>query len=114
MKNKNKKYTPSLHWAIPEIKPNRGGRVGGGVEDMKFPGVSKKEIACGISRIDQEKIMWKPGVFGHGISIGCNAILHNFQGWSFDLSRISRGKVNKQKKIPWVFSKKYVLNPFLE
>ena len=80
-------------------------------KDMKFPGVSKKEIACGISKIDQEKIMWKPGVlvFGHGISIGYNAILHNFQGWSFDLSRISRGKVNKQK-IPWMFSKKYVLN----
>ena len=94
-------------------KAKQGGE-GGGVEDMKFPGVSKKEIACGISRIDQEKIMWKPGVFGHGISIGCNAILHNFQGWSFDLSRISRGKVNKQKKIPWVFSKEYVLNPFLE
>ena len=66
-------------------KAKQGGE-GGGVEDMKFPGVSKKEIACGISRIDQEKIMWKPGVFGHGISIGCNAILHNFQGWSFDLS----------------------------
>ena len=46
-----------------------------------------------------------PGVlvFGLGISKGddfqgrCYTVLHNFQGWSFDLSRISRGKVNKRK-----------------
>ena len=32
-----------------------------------------------------------PGVlvFGLGISKGCNTNLHNFQGWSFDLSGIS-------------------------
>ena len=40
-----------------------------------------------------------PGVlvFGLGICKGYNATLHNFQGWSFDLSGISRGKVNKWK-----------------
>ena len=37
-----------------------------------------------------------PGVlvFGIEISKGCNTIL---QGWSFDLSGIYRGKVNKRK-----------------
>ena len=55
-----------------------------------------------------------PGVlvFGLGISKGYNAILHNFQVWSFDLSGISMGKVNKWK-IPGGRGalKKYVLKP---
>ena len=40
-----------------------------------------------------------PGVLVFGLEIfkGCNTILHNFQGWSFVLSGISRGKVYKQK-----------------
>ena len=58
-----------------------------GVEDMEFPGVL---------------------FVGLGISKGCNAILYNFQGWSFDLYGISKGKVNKWK-IPGVFSKKNAL-----
>ena len=44
-----KKYTPSSR-----KNPNRGS----GVENMEFPGGSNKEIACGIFRDDQEKIMW--------------------------------------------------------
>ena len=48
-------------------------------------------------------------VFGLEIDKGCNVILHNFQGWNFDLSGISRGKVRKPK-ISGGFSKKYVLN----
>ena len=91
-----KKYTPSLHWVIPKKKNRRGG-----IEDVRY-GISRgiKEIACGISRGDQEKIMWNFQVvlvFGLGTSKGFNAILHNFQGWSIDLSGISRGKVNKWK-----------------
>ena len=91
-----KKYTPSLHWVIPEKKNRRGG-----IEDVRY-GISRgiKEIACGISRGDQEKIMWNFQVvlvFGLGTSKGFNAILHNFLGWSIDLSGISRGKVNKWK-----------------
>ena len=32
-----------LYWPIPERQTGRGGGgVGGGVEDMKFPGLSKK------------------------------------------------------------------------
>ena len=80
-----KKYTPSLHWVIPEKKNRRGG-----IEDVRY-GISRgiKEIACGISRGDQEKIMW------------------NFQGsWFLVLEfprdgmhffTISRGKLNKRK-----------------
>ena len=48
MKNKNKKYTPSLHWAIPEIKPNRGGGEGEG-------GGRGHEISWGIK---ERNSMW--------------------------------------------------------
>ena len=53
-----------------------------------------------------------PGVlaFVLGISKGSDAILWNFQGLSFVLSGISRGK-EKKKKNSRGFSKKYVLNP---
>ena len=54
-----------------------------GTEDMIFPGVSKKQH------------VEFPGalVFDLGISKGYNTILWNFQGWSFILSEIFRGKV---------------------
>ena len=48
LNDEKKKYTLSLHWSIPEKKTNRGK----GVEGMELPRV------CGISRSDQEKIMW--------------------------------------------------------
>ena len=82
-------------------------------DDMKFPGLSKK-IAFGISTQGWPRKIYVefPGVlvFGVRISWRCNVILHNFQGWSYDLPGISRGKVNKQKKFQGEFSKKYVLN----
>ena len=81
-----------------------------------FNGLFQKKIKQGGLRIwnfqgYQRNSMWNfqgwpiknyvefPGVlvFGLGISKGYNAILHNFQGWSFDLSGIFRGKVNKWK-----------------
>ena len=45
-------------------------------------------------------------LFGLGISKGYNTILWNFQGWSFVLSGIFRGRVKKKKKNPRVFFKK--------
>ena len=48
----NKKYTPSLHWAIPE--KNKQWEV----EDMEFQGLSKKQNAEFTGVGDQEKIMW--------------------------------------------------------
>ena len=64
----------SLTLGYSRKKPNRE------VEDMEFPGVSKKK--------SYEEV---PGVlvFGLGISKGCNNVLWNFQGWSFVLSGIS-------------------------
>ena len=44
-----KKYTLYLHWSIPEKKNKYRER---GLRVWNFPGV------CGISRSDQEKIMW--------------------------------------------------------
>ena len=82
-----KQYTRSLHWVVPEKN-----QTGGGVWIWIWGyGISRgiKEIACGISRGDQEKIMW------------------NFQGsWFLVLEfprdgmhffTISRGKLNKRK-----------------
>ena len=62
--------------------------------------VTKKKL-CGIYRVL---------VIGIGISKGCNTVLHNFQVWSFDLSGISRCKVNK-RKLGGRFSKRYFLDP---
>ena len=67
---------------------------------MRGNGISRgtKEIAKEISKGDQEKQMWNFQVswwFGVGISKGSNAILWNFQEWSFILSGISRSKVKK-------------------
>ena len=42
----------SLHWSIPEKNQTRQGGGGEGVQDMDFPG------GCGISRGDQEKVIW--------------------------------------------------------
>ena len=69
--------------------------------EEEFPGVTKKK-PCGISR--------GLGFWHRGISKGCNTILQNFQGWSFGLPGISRGKV-KKRRIPGWFLKKNVLNP---
>ena len=96
-KSNEKKNTHPLYIGLFQKKKTEGG----GIEDVRY-GISRgiKEIACGISRGDQEKIMWNFQVvlvFGLGTSKGFNAILHNFQGWSIDLSGISRGKVNKWK-----------------
>ena len=84
--------------------PNRG------VEDMEFPGVPIKEKARGISKGDQEKIMWN---FHESLFLtleflrkGSNTILWNIQGLSFVLSGISRDKV-KKVKIPGQFSQKF-------
>ena len=86
-----KKYILSLHWSIPE--KNQTGE-GGGVEDMEFP-----RGMWYFQGWPRKNCMEFPGVFifGLGISKGCNTILHNFQGWCFDLSGIPRGKVNKWK-----------------
>ena len=83
-------------------------------DDMKFPGVSKK-IAFGISTQGWPRKIYVefPGVlvFGVRISKRCNVILHNFQGCSYDLSGISRGKVNKQKNSRGNFQKSMSLMP---
>ena len=93
---------------------NRGVGVG---EDMEFPGVSNKSLAEFPGLIKNK--MEFPGVtrknnvqyrgvllFGLGISKGYNTILWNFQGWSFVLSGIFRGRVKKKKKNPRLFFKK--------
>ena len=56
--------------------------------------------------------MWnfKESFLGLKICKGCNAILWSFQGWSFVLSRISRGKV-KNLKIPGGFQKSMSSTP---
>ena len=84
-----KKNMFSLHWSIPEKTKQVKGE---GLGMWNFPGV------CGVSKGYQEKIMWN--FQGSWLLVlefprGCNAGLHNFQGWSFDLSGISRVKVNK-------------------
>ena len=62
-------------------------------------GISRgiKEIACGFSSGDQEKITWN----FQGSWFLVLEFWHNFAqfplGWNFDLSGISRGKVNKRK-----------------
>ena len=89
-----KKNTHPLYIGLLQKKKQKEG-----FEDVRY-GISRgiKEIACGISRADQEKIMSNFQVvlvFGLGTSKGFNAILHNFQGWSIDSSGIFRGKVNK-------------------
>ena len=67
-----KKYTPSLHWDIPE-KNKTGLRIWNfqGYQrnraNVEFPGVTKKKL-CGISR-----------VLGIGISKGCNTVFFFFQ-----------------------------------
>ena len=88
------------------------GREGGG----RY-GISRgiREIAKEISKGNQEKIMWNfKELWWLGLAIPkeSNAILWDFQGWSFVLSGISRGKVKKLKNSRG-FSKKYVLNPLL-
>ena len=96
--------------------------MGGRGKDMEFPGGLKKQNLetpgvnkkrSGISRHDQEKnsveFPWVL-VFDLGRSNGCDTIWWNFQGWSFILSGISKGKVTNLQ-IPGVFfKKKYVLN----
>ena len=85
-----------MQWAIPEKKQTAG------VEDMEFPGVLKKQNVeiprvnkkGGISRSDQEKIVW------------------NFHGsWFLALDipmgvtqfgRISRGEASFRLEFPWV------------
>ena len=74
-------------------------------------GISRgiKEIAKGICKGYQEKLMWNfqgSWWFGLEISKGSNAILWNFQGWGFVLSGISRVKV-KEIKNSRGLSKKY-------
>ena len=72
---------------------------------------SIKKISKGIFKGDQQKAMWnfqRYWCFGLGVSKESNTILCSFQGWSFVLSGISRGKV--EKKFQW-FLQKYVLNP---
>ena len=68
---------------------------------MEFPGVSRKQQVEFPGGVPKKKLGYVefPGVlvFGFGISKGCNSILHNFQGWSFDLSGISTDEVNKGK-----------------
>ena len=73
----------------------------------------------GISRTVVSKIMWnfqgikKKLIWSFqrswyleswSFQVRCNKVLCNFQGWSFDLPGISRGKVKKWK-IPGVFWK---------
>ena len=83
-------YQRNSMWNFQELIKN----------EVEFTEVTKKK-SCGISR----------GLgFWSWSSQGCNTILWIFQGWSFDLSEISCGKVRKQK-IPGGGSKKYVLNP---
>ena len=87
---------PSQYWALPEKKIH--GLIKNNVE---FPGVIKK------NHVKFPGIL----VLGLEISEGCNTILWSFQGSSFVLSGIFRGKV-KTLKTPGDFPKKYVLNHF--
>ena len=56
-------------------------------KEVEFPGVTKK------NHVEFPGVL----VFSLGISKGCNTILENFQGWSFVLIGISRGKVKNEK-----------------
>ena len=94
-------------------KQTRGrGRWGHGISrriekiEWGTPGVNKKR--SGISRRDQKRNSVEfPWVlaFGLGNSNGCSTIWWNFQGWSFNLSGISKEKVTNLK-IPGIFFKK--------
>ena len=106
------KYTPSLYWAIPEKIQTGGLRI------WNFQGYQRNSM-WNFRGWPRKNYVEFPGVlvFGLGISKGddfqgrCYTVLHNFQGWSFDLSRISRGKVNK-RKTPGGGSKQYIFKPF--
>ena len=73
---------------FPRVKRNSMWNFQGLIKnEVKFPGVTKKEkTICNFLQVL---------VFGLVISKGCNIILWNFQGWSFVLFGISRGKVIK-------------------
>ena len=90
-KIKWKKKKPLLHWAIPE--KNKTGGWGYGISR----GIKEIASMWNFQGLPRKNYAEFPGVFvfGLGISKGCNTVLHNFQGWSFDLSGISRGKVIK-------------------
>ena len=83
---------PSQYWVLPE-KNYRDYLIKNNVE---FPGVIK-------SRKNHVKFLGIL-VLGLKISEGCNTTLTSFQGSSFALSGIFRGKV-KTPKIPGKFSK---------
>ena len=76
----------------------------GGIEEMEFPGVLKKENAeikkeAELSGVFKENSRGMPKFLGLafwldlGISEGCHTILLSFQGWKLVFSRISKGKV---------------------
>ena len=73
--------------------------------EVEFPGVIKKK-SCGISR----GLGFFSSEFPRDVKQIGNTIQWNFQGWSFALSRISKGKV-KKRKITGFFLNKYALNP---
>ena len=104
-KNQMKKNRHTFYIGLFQKKTKRGaGRGGGELRICNFQkGIyQRNSMWIGISKSDQEKIMWNFQRFGLGISKGCNTVLHNFQGWNFHLSGISMGKVNK-RKIPSAF-----------
>ena len=105
MKYQPKSNEKKLHTFFPlgysRKKQNRG------VEDMEFPEgylLKKWHVDRNFRGCPRKNYVEFPGVlvFGLGTFKGCNTVLHNCQGWSFYLSGISRGKVNKQK-IPGTF-----------
>ena len=101
---------PLFHWAFPEKKTN------GQLWIWNFYGYQRNGMwnFHKLIKMKQNFQAWPrknhaefPGVFtfGIGISMGYNAILWNFEGWSSVLSGTSRGKVKKERNSR-VFSKK--------
>ena len=68
---------------------------------MEFPGVTRK------SNVEYRGVL----LFGLGIFKGYNTILRNFQGWSFVLSGIFRGRVKKNEKSQGFFQKSMPSTP---
>ena len=106
-----------MKWTIPEKKQT------GGVEDMEFPGVLKKEnmeipgvnekrsrISKGVQGKTQMEFRWVL-VFDIGISKGCHTILVNFQGWKLVFSGIFKGEITNLKFLEEGFQKSIFSTP---
>ena len=112
-------YSLKIEWAIPE-NIQTGGRGGGGVEGMEFPGVLKKKRGNSRGQFKKKwKFQWYSRktnvefpwpwvlVFYFGIAKGCHTNLQNFQGKKLFFSGISWGKVT-YLKFSGGFSEEYL------